>query len=96
MVAVDDGYVYTTEGNAGSPSAVRVCKYSLRYAKIKGYGRPDWSLVPEENEEDDDMKYFERLKDVPASYQPTIRKLMERGWLSGVADPDPISLEDKV
>ena len=92
---VKDGYVYTVEGNAGSPSAVRACKYSLRYAKIKGYGRPDWSLVPAE-QEDDDMKYYAKLKDVPASYQPTIRKLMERGWLKGVSDPDPNSLEDNV
>ena len=56
---VKDGYVYTVEGNAGSPSAVRACKYSLRYAKIKGYGRLDWPLVPAE-QEDDDMKYYAR------------------------------------
>ena len=33
---------------------------------------------------------------MPKCYQPTIRKLMERGWLKGVADPDPNSLEDNV
>ena len=42
------------------------------------------------------MKYYEKLKDVPKSYQPTIRKLMEKGALKGVKDPDPNSLEDNV
>ena len=49
-----------------------------------------------QEKEDDDMKYYAKLADVPKSYQPTIRKLMERGWLKGVADPDPNSLEDNV
>lgn len=44
----------------------------------------------------DDMKYYEKLKDVPASYQPSIRKLMEKGALKGRSDPDPASLEDNV
>ena len=35
---------------------MRSCKYPLNYSTIKGYGRPDWSLVPADNEkEDDDM-----------------------------------------
>ena len=56
VTAVSGGYVYTEEGNAGNPSAVRSCKYPLSYSTIKGYGRPDWSLVPADSEkEDDDM-----------------------------------------
>ena len=55
VTEVKGGYVYTEEGNAGSPSAVRSCKYPLNYSTIKGYGRPDWSLVPAEEKEDDDM-----------------------------------------
>lgn len=51
--AVSGGCVYTIEGNAGSPSAVRACKYPLSYAAIKGYGRPDYTLVTDK--EDDDM-----------------------------------------
>ncbi len=47
-------------------------------------------------QEDDDMTYYAKLGDVPASYQPTIRKLMERGALKGHSDPDPNSLEDNV
>ena len=46
--------------------------------------------------EDDSMVIYKNLKDVPAAYQPTIRKLMERGALKGYSDPDPNSLEDNV
>ena len=44
------------------------------------------------------MPKYRTLKDVPDSYQPTIRKLMEKGALRGEADPDPDpnSLEDNV
>ena len=55
----------------------------------------DYSKI-EDKEEDDEMKYYQKLKDVPASYQPTIRKLMERGWLKGRSDPDPNRLDDNV
>ncbi len=55
----------------------------------------DYSQI-EDKEEDDEMKYYQKLKDVPASYQPTIRKLMERGWLKGRSDPDPNRLDDNV
>lgn len=41
----DSKYVYTIEGNCGSPSAVRECKYALTYAHIAGYGRPKYELV---------------------------------------------------
>ncbi len=108
VVKVSGGYVHTVEGNAGSPSAVRACKYNLGSKTIKGYGRPDWGLAAEKpvapekpsgadiKKEDADMKYYEKLKDVPDSYRPTIRKLMERGALTGRSDPDPDSLEDNV
>ena len=46
VTGVSGGYLTTVEGNCGSPSAVRQCKYPVGYASIKGYGRPDWSLVP--------------------------------------------------
>lgn len=39
-------YVYTIEGNSGSPSAVRGCRYPLTYKSIIGYGRPNWTIVP--------------------------------------------------
>ena len=46
VTGVSGGYLTTVEGNCGSPSAVRQCKYPVGYASIKGYGRPDWSIVP--------------------------------------------------
>lgn len=103
VVKVEGGFVHTVEGNAGSPSAVRACRYVVGGRNIMGYGRPDWPLVPEDKptdnldgKDDDDMPTYKTLKDVPTSYQPTIRKLMEHGALKGVSDPDPNSLEDNV
>lgn len=86
VVAVKDGYVHTIEGNAGNPSAVRACKYSLRYGKIKGYGRPDWSLVPAEKEEDEMVVIYEKLANVPSHYRPTVEKLVSKGALKGTGD----------
>lgn len=58
VLDVRDGRVYTSEGNTTSASGVipnggcvAEKSYSLTYGNIKGYGRPDWSLV----EEDDNM-----------------------------------------
>ena len=53
-------------------------------------------VAAEMKKEDDDMKYYEKLNDVPKDYRPTIRKLMERGALTGYSDPDPNSLEDNI
>ena len=39
---------------------------------------------------------YHTLEDVPDSYRPTIRKLVEAGALRGHEDPDPSSLEDNV
>ena len=46
--------------------------------------------------EAEEVKTYRTLAEVPASYQPTIRKLMEAGALLGSSDPDPESLEDNV
>lgn len=52
VYAVDKTYVYTIEGNTTGASGVVANgggvakkKYKLTYSGIKGYGRPDWSLV---------------------------------------------------
>jgi len=94
VARVAGGYVRTIEGNAGNPSAVRSCRYVIGGENIKGYGRPDWSLVPTDKQEDDDMVYYKTLKDVPENFRPTIQKLMERGALMGEDDPDPARLDD--
>ena len=74
MVAVDVSKVYTIEGNTSSVAGVvanggcvREKSYSLSYDRIYGYGRPDWSVVPEtpidkkEDEDDMDVKRFGEL-----------------------------------
>lgn len=62
---VENGRVYTIEGNTSSAAgvvpnggAVRDKSYSLAYSKIGGYGRPDYSVI----EEDDDMIDMEQFK----------------------------------
>ena len=69
---------------------------SRRWTK---HGKLPWvDYAAQENkfEEDEDMPKYRTLKDVPDSYRPTIRKLMELGALRGESDPDPSSLEDNV
>lgn len=57
VVDVRGGKVYTIEGNTSSTPGVvanggmvRDKSYSLSYAKIGGYGRPDFSIIKEEQE----------------------------------------------
>lgn len=57
VVDVRGGKVYTIEGNTSSTPGVvanggmvRDKSYSLSYAKIVGYGRPDYSIIKEEPE----------------------------------------------
>lgn len=52
VISVDDGRVYTAEGNTSSTGGVVAnggCvaqkSYSLEYSKILGYGRPHWSIL---------------------------------------------------
>ena len=47
-------------------------------------------------EEEKSMPIYARLPNVPASYRPTIQKVMERGGLGGYSNPDPNSLEDNL
>lgn len=67
---VENGKVYTIEGNTSSTSGVvenggAVCRksYSLSYAKIGGYGRPDYSIV-----EDDDIMTGKEIYDALNDY----------------------------
>ena len=71
---------------------------SRRWTKHGKLPWVDYTAQENKTEEDEDMPKYRTLKDVPDSYQPTIRKLMEKGALRGEADPDPDpnSLEDNV
>lgn len=66
VVDVRDGKVYTVEGNTSSTPGVvpnggmvRDKSYNLSYAKIGGYGRPDFSIIKED--EDVDIERFKEL-----------------------------------
>lgn len=85
VVKAAGGFVHTIEGNAGNPSAVRACRYTIGAKIIKGYGRPDWSLVPAE-QEDDDMTYYKTVNDVPSYYRPAVEKAVRAGALNGTGD----------
>lgn len=52
--------------------------------------------APEEPQPQANETVYKQLQDVPDSYRPSIRKLMEAGALCGVSDPDPNSLEDNI
>lgn len=88
---VKGGYVHTIEGNAGNPSAVRPARYVIGGRNIKGYGRPNWSLVPadkpeEPKKEADDMTYYKTLAEVPEWYRPAVEKCVNAGALHGTGD----------
>ena len=103
VVEVSGGYVHTVEGNAGSPSAVRACRYKLGSKSIKGYGRPDWGLVPQEKpaapekpaegKEEDAVKY-KTLADVPEYYRAAVAKAVEAGALKGTGNGEINVSED--
>lgn len=85
VVKIENGYVHTIEGNAGNPSAVRASRYVIGGKTIKGYGRPDWSLAPDEME-DDDMTYYKTIDDVPTYYRSAVQKAVNKGALNGTGD----------
>ena len=98
--AVCHGY-YSTVGGADwlLVAADGLTGYvSAGYLAASNSPKPEPEPDPEDGgeKEEDDMKYYQMLADVPGSYQPTIRKLMEAGALKGQSDPDPDNLEDNV
>ncbi len=71
VTEVKGGCVYTVEGNTTGPntSASVMCSEKCRdlnYRYIFGYGRPDWNLV---QEDDDDMLTYEQWKEYMDKYR---------------------------
>ena len=93
VAKVEGGFVHTIEGNAGNPSAVRSCRYTVGSKIIKGYGRPDWSLVPDE-QEDDNMVIYKYLADVPEYYKAAVDKAIHKGGLWGTGNGELNVSED--
>lgn len=100
VVKVAGGFVHTIEGNAGNPSAVRACRYVVGGRNIMGYGRPNWALVPKDNptdttdKEDDDMKYYKTISDVPDYYRAAVDKAVNAGALKGTGNGEINVSED--
>lgn len=103
VVEVSGGKVHTIEGNTTTASGVipnggGVVKksYSLTYRNIKGYGRPDYSIVSGETakpkpttavkKEEKDMTYYKTINDVPAAYRDTVKKAIMKGVLKGTGN----------
>ena len=92
VVKVDSSKVYTIEGNTSSAAGVvanggcvRDKSYSLTYAKIMGYGRPDWSIVLENEEkqkesEGDEMQTYEQWKKYMYRYRKEQAELAAPSW----------------
>ena len=91
---VDSNYVYTIEGNTSGASGVisnggGVCrkKYSLNSNYIVGYGRPDYSLVNDNGEDEEEMtqeKFNEMMNEylkTIALQQPSSWSVKERAWV---------------
>ena len=88
---VQGGRVYTIEGNTSSAAgvvenggAVRDKSYSLTYARIAGYGRPNYGLIQEEDDMNID-KLLEEMTDeqayrLMAKAQAFAASLPEQEW----------------
>jgi len=89
VTAVSGGMVSTVEGNTGLPLGVHTFRYPLGSGSIKGYGRPDWSLVasgPVEAgtaERETDGTVYRTLADVPAWARAAVGKCVDQGALLG-------------
>lgn len=92
VICHQDGYRRGIASNHGD-----VYNWFPRHGKTMDDFRAEVARVMNNNtEEDEDMPKYRTLNDVPEHYRPTIRKLMEQGWLRGEEDPDPSRLEDNV
>lgn len=83
---VQDGRVYTIEGNTSSAAgvvenggAVRDKSYSLSYARIGGYGRPNYSLI-QEDEDMDQEKFNQMFKTAMEAYRKELRDNDSGSW----------------
>ncbi len=90
VVEVKDGKVYTIEGNTSGASGVianggGVCRksYAVGYAKIGGYGRPDWSLVPEEKAAEPTPAVYNTVAECPQWAQTAVQWAVKSGYIQG-------------
>lgn len=80
VIAVGNGKVYTIEGNTSSApgvvpngGCVRTKSYNLTATYIGGYGRPDWSLVGDSVEQEDEDMTLDRFKELMKEYRAELQ-----------------------
>ena len=82
---VANGKVYTIEGNTSAGTSVienggAVCRksYTLNNSRIGGYGRPDWSIVPDDGEDEGGGSmpdgYYKAVVTAPSGKTVNLRK----------------------
>lgn len=92
VVEVKNGRVYTIEGNTSSASGVVANgggvarkSYALNYAKIGGYGRPDYAAIDYYEEDDEDMN-IERFKELMKEYRIELQDNDSANWSNEARD----------
>lgn len=83
LVAMDDKYIYTIEGNTSSKTgvvenggSVEKKRYPKNYAYIGGYGRPRYELIPDMPEEEKtmpDKDFQEKWNSAMAEYRKSLQ-----------------------
>ena len=89
VTAVEDGRVYTVEGNSGDMAARRV--YAAQALNIAGYGRPDWALAAEDAPSP--APETGAAPQRPASYAPYVYDVKINLLLQGNSGPQVKSLQ---
>lgn len=102
---VASGKVYTIEGNAGNNGICMRREYAIGNSTIVGYGVPVFAAdvvtptkptpTPETPKKEGNTAIYKTLLDVPVAYRPTIRKMMENGYLVGHDEKGP-GIEDNI
>ena len=94
---VAGGRVYTIEGNTSSAAGVvenggcvQDKSYPLTYSKIGGYGRPDFSIVPERRDNDmDQTKFNEMFVAAMAEHRKQLRDNDSGDWSQKARESGP-------
>lgn len=90
---VENGRVYTIEGNTSSAAGVvenggcvRNKSYALSYEKIGGYGRPDYSVITEEEDNMDQATFDKMFAASMNKYRSDLRDNDSGSWSQEARD----------
>lgn len=90
---VENGRVYTIEGNTSSAvgvvengGCVRNKSYALSYEKIGGYGRPDYSIITEEEDDMGQATFDKMFATSMSKYRGDLRDNDSGSWSQEARD----------